>query len=331
MDNILNSGIQIILWLQSMGDWLTPFMKFFTFLGNEQFYLIIAPAILWCIDSTLGMRLGLFLMISGTLNTALKIALHEPRPYWFSTKVKVFGAAENSFGAPSGHAQNAVVVWGTLADRIKKRWFWVVAFIMMFLIGISRIYLAVHFPHDVLLGWLFGILILWILLRLEKPIVNWLKKYPSGIQVLIAFVFSLLMILIVMIAQLSVRGWNLPAEWVNNARLAFPDEPPITPLSFHNFISSTGAFFGLAAGWIWISRLGGFSIQDEWWKLVLRYLVGLVGVLILYVGLGVLFNDSETLISYTLRYFRYALIGFWMSGFAPWLFIKLKLASRLEY
>jgi hypothetical protein len=131
-----------------------------------------------------------------------------------------------------------------------------------------------------------------------------------------------------MIAFRGVRGWNLPPEWTNNAKLAFPNEPSITPLSFHNFLSSAGAFFGLAAGWIWISRLGGFTTRDELWKLVIRYFVGLAGILVLYIGLGILFNDSETLISYILRYIRYALIGFWMAGFAPWLFVKLKLAHH---
>jgi hypothetical protein len=267
-------------------------------------------------------------MISGLLNSALKIAFHGPRPYWFSNKVNVIGSAENSFGMPSGHAQNAVVVWGTLAVRIKKAWFWVVAIFVIFIIGISRLYLAVHFPHDVLLGWLFGIVILWLLLKIERPVVNWLKKYPSGIQIFITFLFSLLLILIFMIAQLSLGGWSLPLDWVTNAHLSFPDEPSINPLSFHNIISKIGAFFGLAAGWIWITRLGGFRTQDDWWKLVLRYLVGIVGVLILYVGLGTLFTESETFVSYTLRYIRYALIGFWMSGFAPWLFLKLRIASQ---
>jgi membrane-associated phospholipid phosphatase len=330
MDNLLNSGLQIILWLQSIGAWITPVMKFFTFLGNEQFYLIVAPAILWCIEPILGIRLGLFLMISGMLNTALKVAIHGPRPYWYTTNVKVLSSAESSFGAPSGHAQNAVIIWGTLADRIKKRWFWVLAIIVMFMIGISRIYLAVHFPHDVLLGWIFGIVILWLLLRLEHPVVSWIKKYPSGIQILIAFLFSLLLILIVLIAQYSLGGWRLPMEWIANAKQAFPDEPYLNPLSLHNYLSGTGAFFGLAAGWIWISGQGGFSTKDDWWKLVIRYLVGLVGILILYIGLGTLFPDTETFLAYTLRYIRYALIGFWMSGFAPWIFVKLKIANRFK-
>jgi hypothetical protein len=46
MDSLLNSGLQIILWLQSLGAWLTPIMRFFTFLGNTEFYLFIAPVII---------------------------------------------------------------------------------------------------------------------------------------------------------------------------------------------------------------------------------------------------------------------------------------------
>jgi hypothetical protein len=269
-------------------------------------------------------------MISGMVNTALKVAFHGPRPYWYSNNVNVLGSAENSFGAPSGHAQNAVVVWGTLADRIKTRAAWIIAIVVMFMVGISRIYLAVHFPHDVLLGWLFGAILLWVFLRFERPVVNWIKQYSVGIQLLVIFSFSLILILIVIIAQISLRGWTVPMDWVNNAHQAFPNEPEINPLSYHNFLSSTGAFFGLAAGWIWISKLGGFSTKDHWLKLILRYILGVFGVLVLYISLGSLFQDSETFISYAIRYIRYALIGFWMSGFAPWLFVKLKLASHLK-
>jgi membrane-associated phospholipid phosphatase len=328
MDNIFTLGLQIITWMQSLGAWMSPVMKFFTFLGSTEFYLLVAPAILWCVDSVLGVRLGLFLMINSAVNAALKVAFHGPRPYWYSFNAKVFGNSETSFGAPSGHAQNAVVVWGTLADWIKSRLAWIIAIVIMFMIGISRIYLALHFPHDVLLGWFFGAIMLWILLRFEKPVVNWIKKFSLGLQLLLIFLFSLLLILINLIAQFSLNGWIVPLKWLTNARIAFPTELPINPLSPHNFLISTGAFFGLAAGWIWISRLGGFSIRDPWYKLVARYIVGVLGVLILHVGLAKLFPQTDTLIAYVLAYIQFALIGFWMSGFAPWLFVKLKLASR---
>jgi membrane-associated phospholipid phosphatase len=327
MDNLLNSGLQVIQWFQNLGAWLTPVMKLFTFLGNEQFYLLVAPAILWCIDATLGLRLGLFLMINGMVNAAFKVVFHGPRPYWYSNQVKVLGGAENSFGVPSGHAQNAVVVWGTLAQRIRRSLAWAIAIFIMIMIGLSRIYLAVHFPHDVLLGWILGLIMLAALLFLEQPVVNWIKRINMWSQLLVIFLFSLFLIFIVILAKLSLLGWSVPMEWVNNAHMAFPDEALLTPLSFHNFLSSPGAFFGLAAGWIWISKLGGFITKDTWGKLVARYILGLVGVLILYIGLGSLFPETEDFLSYALRYMRYALIGFWISGFAPWLFVRLKLAS----
>ncbi len=330
MDNLFTLGLQIIVWFQSLGAWLSPVMKFFTFLGSTEFYLLVAPAILWCVDSVLGVRLGLFLMINATVNAAFKVAFHGPRPYSYSSNVNVVGGFEDSFGAPSGHAQNAVIVWGTLANQIKSRAAWVIAVILMFMIGISRIYLALHFPHDVLLGWFFGAIMLWILLHFEKPVVNWIEKFSVSIQILLIFVFSLFLILLVVIAQLTLRGWSVPVEWIANAHIAFPTKPDINPLSYHNFLTSTGAFFGLAAGWIWISKLGGFTIRDPWFKLVGRYILGVLGVLILYFGLRSLIPQADTLISYALRYIQFALIGFWMSGFAPWLFVKLKLASHLK-
>ena len=330
MESILNSGVVFINWLQSLGSWLTPIIKLITDLGSEPFYLLIAPAVLWCIDSRLGVRLGIFIMINGMVYAALKVAFHGPRPYWYTSDVKVLGSPENSFGLPSGHSQNAVVVWGALAERVKRRWAWVIAILLIFFIGLSRIYLALHFPHDVLFGWLFGAAVLWLLLLLEKPFLIWFKKFSTWIQFAVVFLFSLILILIVLLAHLTLSGWSLPMQWVNNAHLAFPSEPEITPLSYHNFLSSTGAFFGLAAGWIWILKLGGFSTKDVWWKLVLRYVVGLVGVLILYIVPSRLLIDTETIISYITRYIRYAAIGFWISGFAPWLFIKLKLASKLS-
>lgn len=330
MDNLFSVGIQIIQWLQSLGAWLTPIMQFFTFLGGVQFYLLVGPAILWCIDANLGFRLTIFLMIDETLVSALKMAFHGPRPYWLSRDVKVLAAAENNFGAPSGHAQNAVIVWGGLAERIKKPAAWVIAVILVFFIGISRIYLAVHFPHDVLLGWVFGMIILWVLLKLENPVVSWFKKFRLGMQFLLGFLLSLLLILLVILAQLATAGWSLPPEWVNNAHLAFPTAPEINPFSGHNFLTTPGVLFGLISGWLWISRLGGFTTRDPWPKLVLRYIAGLLGVLILYVGLGALFPEAETIASYAWRYIRYALLGFWVSGFAPWIFVKLRLASRLR-
>ena len=63
-------------------------------------------------------------------------------------------------------------------------------------------------------------------------------------------------------------------------------------------------------------------------KRALRYLIGLVGILIFWFGLGAIFPRQEEIISYVLRYFRYVLVGFWVSGGAPWVFLRFKLADK---
>jgi hypothetical protein len=53
----------------------------------------------------------------------------------------------------------------------------------------------------------------------------------------------------------------------------------------------------------------------------------LIGILILWMGLGEVFPRDENMISFVLRYFRYTLVGFWITAGAPWLFFHFKLAS----
>jgi hypothetical protein len=61
-------------------------------------------------------------------------------------------------------------------------------------------------------------------------------------------------------------------------------------------------------------------------------MLGVVGILVLYVGLDVLFGlitpDAEALLPYLMRYVRYTLVGAWVSAGAPWIFIKLNLAKK---
>lgn len=323
--NWIEPGIQWIITLQSLGDWLVTPMRAITFLGNEEFYLLVAPVIYWCINASLGLRLGLYLMVSAGLNSAFKLLLHGPRPFWVSNQVKAL-AIETSFGVPSGHAQNAVVVWGMLAQALKRSWGWVIALLIILVIGVSRMYLAVHYPADVITGWSLGLLVLLLLLRLEAPVVAWLAQRSPGDRLLAALVASMGMVILGSLARLSLAGWEIPIEWLENASLASPDET-INPYALDGLISNAGAFFGLAAGAIWIQARRGFSPGGSLLQRILRYLLGVVGVFILWYGLGQIFPRQDDLLSYGLRYLRYALVGLWVTGLAPFLFVRLGLAK----
>lgn len=175
MQSILDLGIRLIVALQGLGTWPTLPMRFFSFLGTKDFFMLALPMLYWYVDSMLGIRVALILMLSTNINSAFKLAFHGPRPYWYSPKVRAL-ATETSFGVPSGHAQGAVVFWGLLATYLRKWWSWLVAILFILLIGLSRLYLGVHFPHDVLLGWLIGGVILWLGLRFWDPVLAWAKK-----------------------------------------------------------------------------------------------------------------------------------------------------------
>ena len=73
-----------------------------------------------------------------------------------------------------------------------------------------------------------------------------------------------------------------------------------------------------------------FSAKGTRGKRVARYLVGILGLLVLYFGLSEVFDlfaVDESLLGYILRYIRYGVATFWATFLAPWVFLKIKLAE----
>ena len=326
MQSIWDLGIQLIIAFQSLGSWLEAPMRAFSLLGQQEFYLLVAPTIYWCYDSQAGLKVGLYLMLSIGTNSVFKLAFLHPRPYWYSNKVIAYWS-ETSFGLPSGHAMNSVVLFGALSREIRKNWAYWTAGIVAFLVGISRIYLAAHFPTDVLGGWLLGILLLWVVTVLEKPAAAWLKGRAFWQQALAAFGVSLLIILPSALVASFSAGWEMPLIWqaniIKTTGFLFPLK---APLSIESVFTAGGAFFGLALGALWMARRGGFNARSRDIKVIAaRFVIGVVIVLALYMGLGVFQPDVENLVSYLIRYGRYALIGVWISAGAPLVFKLLKI------
>lgn len=327
MQNIWELGIKAIVVIQGLGSWLEAPMKFFSFLGTEDFFMLVLPVLYWCVDSGLGLRIGFILLTGSSLNDALKLWMHGPRPYWYSPGVHGY-AAETSFGVPSGHAQTAVGVWGMLAAHIKRHWAWITAGSIIFLIGFSRLYLGVHFPHDVLLGWLIGGLLLWLVLRLWNPVAAWLRLRTTLQQILIGLAFSLLLLLPSLLASCWLAAnFSLPSVWLQHAAAAVPNGPVPDPTSIEGAVSNAGTIFGMALGLALFARRGGFQMKAVWWKLLLRILLGVAGVFVIRYGLKAIFPEGTSWLPMALRYLRYACIGIWVTGGAPWLFVSLKLSK----
>jgi hypothetical protein len=240
----------------------------------------------------------------------------SPRPYWLTDKIKA-GAFHDSFGLPSGHAQNSAAVWGwTAKENNKTVATWILS-VMILLIGLSRIFLGVHFISDVLLGWTIGAVLVLIFAHYSKQIGQNLLKLSLPKKLLLTALSALLMILLPALVKSHSSSWQVPAEWI-----ALAGE--IDSMNLNGALTTAGVWFGMLAGFsILLHRNGILQSHLGSWQKAVRFLIGIVGVFALYAGLGKLFPKNLGLISMILRFIRYSLIGFWVSWWGPMLFQKL--------
>lgn len=319
--------IEILRFIQSLGAWLLEPMRFFSFLGTEEALMVILPAIYWCIDAALGLRIGLMLLFTTGMNNIFKAAFHLPRPYWVDPAIKAY-AAESSFGLPSGHAQISASVWGLLALKSRRTIYIVLMIILVALIGFSRWYLGIHFISDVVVGWLIGALFVFLFLRIDDPATDWIRRQNAIVKIALAFFSSILLIGIhTAIAVSPQAAIPLPAEWLRNALLA-PNPIPIAPYDNKSIITVAGTLFGLSGGAVWLAHSKmQFSANGNPGKKITRYFLGIAVTLFLWYGLRKLTPESTFFMNVFLRYLRYTLIGLWVSAGAPFLFIRLHLVD----
>lgn len=326
MDAITQAELSVNIFVQGLGAWLQPIMSFFSFLGTEQFFLIVVPLLYWCVDTRIGMRIAIMLIVTNGVKSSLKLALHSPRPYWVDPNVKAL-VSDSSFGLPSGHAQDAASLWGLAAVLVRKWWMTLIALVVIFMIGLSRIYLGVHFLTDVLGGWAVGLILVLLFRVLDKPVSIWFRKSSLALQLVFAALVGAIIILAGFGIRWALNGWSVPQEWINNAAAQWPDHT-INPLDLESFITIGGLSFGMIGGLGLLFRTRSMaSVTGSFLQRAGRYLLGILILLALYVGLGQIFPSEPLAVGYVFRVIRYALIGAWVSFGAPWLFIRIKLAQ----
>lgn len=143
-----------------ISDFATPIAKFITNLGGAIFLIVLTVLLFILIkNKKIGASILGNLVIVTALNQLLKFILHRPRP----TEYRIIEAIGYSF--PSGHSMVSMAFYGYLMyltyKYIKNKYLkWtiiIVLSILICLIGISRIYLGVHYTSDVLGGFLISI------------------------------------------------------------------------------------------------------------------------------------------------------------------------------
>jgi membrane-associated phospholipid phosphatase len=302
--------------LQDRVAWLTPVMEAVTFLGDEEFYLLMLPLVYWAMSRRLGIRLGAMLLLTASVNGLLKLVFATPRPSFLVPEVE--GVTETSFGLPSGHAQNAAAIWGLLAVSVRRWWLRIGLLALIALIGWSRIHLGVHFLEDMLVGWLVGALLVLAFVGLEGRVSRWWLGLVTPDRMLAAVVASFALIAPAALLAAGLAGASFP--WPG-----LPD--PLVATGASHVVTPAATLAGFGIGLALLLDHGGFDHRGPAGQRVLRVVVGLIGVAVLWQGLGVLFPGGESLGALGLRYLRYALVGVWVGGVAPLLFVRVGLAG----
>ena len=304
LESLVPWGADFIASVQALSSpWLDSLFAILTFLGNEEFYLILLPLVYWCIDRGAGVSLGYLSLFSAWINSLVKHLFKIPRPGTLDSRVSAL-TEETSPSFPSGHAQGTLVNWGYLAYLLRRPAFWILTLFVILGVGLSRVVLGVHFPQDILGGWLIGLVVLLLYILLEKPVARWLSGQRTPIQVILAVGIPVLLIFL------------HPSDMDG----LYPAEGSITPMS---------ALVGFGLGMIMERKWVRFRADGKWGQRVLRFLLGLILAAVFYLGPRfVLPEEMAYGLEAGLRFVRYALVGWVVAFLGPWLFVLTGLADQ---
>ena len=249
-----------------------------TFMAHTEFYFFLLPFLFWCVDSRLGARLSVFYLLSSYVNVELKTLFEQPRPFEIDPSVNL--SVSEGYAFPSGHAQSATVVWGGLGAYVGNRRFRVAAIAAILFVGVSRVYLGVHFPTDVLAGWAVGAVLLVLYLTLHRRIERWLIGLDFFRQLLLAVGIPLVLFLIYPFGE-SKDGVGALA----------------------------GLMSGIGVGLVLVYRYVPFTTIGPWRQRTLRYVVGISIFLVMFLGLEEVFPSEGSSYYAAFLSLRHALAG----------------------
>lgn len=281
----------------------TPFfnsiVSVITLLGEETVMIAVLCLIYWCIDKKTAMKTALTYFFSGLLVHGLKITFRIQRPWVRDNTLTPVGQAiegtGGSYSFPSGHTQSVTALFSPLAFSYKKLWFKIICFILIVLVGFSRLYLGVHTPEDVLVA--FGItLLISILISIfyEK-----LEKHYLATGLGLCFFGIALGIYVIVLFNNGIINESVT----------------------ESICKAIGAGLGFAIGWIIEHKYINFDPEcNKKWVQAIKYVVGIGLTVGIKSGLKPIIGSS--LAADTVRYMLVVLFAI---AIYPLIFSKIKL------
>ena len=246
--------------------WLDTIVSALTHLGGETVFLVAALAVFWCADK----RQGYYLLSVGFLGTLvnqfLKITCRIPRPWVRDphfTIVESARAEATGYSFPSGHSTSSVGTFGVIATEGKRLWLRLIAVALCFLIPLTRLYLGVHTPADVLVGSAISLFFIVIL----RPVIY--RKDGAHLPRLLGVMLAL------------AAAFTLYME-------CFPFPSDVDADNLHSALKNSYTLLGSLVGMILVWKIDqkrNFSTEGCWYVQVLKTVMGLALALAVKEGL----------------------------------------------
>lgn len=170
---------QLIEWLQTSLSSAANFAKHFDFFGTETGLLILVLVVMFCWKKKAGQKLVLIVSCVNLWLPMIKSVVLRSRPYMeHPDRVKplalsdegaaAMDVAAQGYSFPSMHSASIPAVYFWLAKEAKKNWLWIVAGVLTVLVGVSRVVAGMHYPTDVLAGWILGFAVIGVFMLLDR-------------------------------------------------------------------------------------------------------------------------------------------------------------------
>ena len=155
------------------------FAKFLDFFGAETGILMLVLIVTFCYKKEVGQKLALMVSSLNMWLPMIKSVVLRPRPYMeYPDRVKplalqdkgaaAMDVAAQGYSFPSMHSASVPAMYFSLAKEAKKKWLWLLAMVLTILVGVSRVVAGMHYPTDVLAGWILGFAVMGIFTLLGR-------------------------------------------------------------------------------------------------------------------------------------------------------------------
>jgi undecaprenyl-diphosphatase len=275
------------------------FFSFITLFGEETIFMAVGMIVFWCIDKFKGYYLLCVGFFGTVINQFLKIVCRIPRPWVKDSKFTIVESAREAasgYSFPSGHTQCSVGLYGGIARITNNKTLRVVMIVLSALIALSRMYLGVHTPADVLVS----VAIATALIFIAYPIFKKAEKSP---KVMYAVLFFFLAVIIAYNCFVVFNGNALVGQTL--------EEAANYSSAVENGFTLLGCALGLICIYFLDSKWIHFETKAVWWAQIIKVLGGLALVLLakegLKVPLDMIFENQ--LLSRTIRYFIMVIVG----------------------